>query len=156
MSGVKAETVLERSETKIFIKTAINLTLFSILAFIIWLCTMKIQGLLLAKVPIIKEKNWAILRTMWCILVYSWFVIQFNGYFGKKAAKIVFEENHKYTQDHEEGMIQKSYFLGFVNSYLGMSVAAFFDGKLTGVAMLLSVVLAAKQFIMNLMKLRAP
>ena len=57
-------------------------------------------------------------------------------------------------QDHEEGMIQKSYTLGFVNSYLGMAAAAFYDQKLTGVAMLLSVVLAIKQFIMNLIKLR--
>ena len=53
-------------------------------------------------------------------------------------------------------MIQKSYILGFVNSYLGMAFAAFADLKLTGVAMLLSVVLGLKQFVMNIMKLRAP
>ena len=54
------------------------------------------------------------------------------------------KENHAYWQDHEEGLIQKSYVLGFVNSYLGMSAAAFFDEKMTVVAMLLSVVLAIK------------
>ena len=37
-----------------------------------------------------------------------------------------------------------------------MSVAAFFDRKLTGTAMLLSIVLALKQFVMNIRKCRAP
>ena len=108
-------------------RTTITLTLFSALAFVIWLCSMKIQGILLAKAPYISDKNYAIFRTMWCILVYSWFVLKFNAVFGKEAKRIVERENHKYMQEHEEGMIQKSYFLGFVNSYLGMSVAAYFD-----------------------------
>ena len=97
MSGKATETVLERSETKILIRTTINLTLFSILAFIIWGFCMKLQGFGLGKIPYVGEKSYAIFRTMWCILVYSWFVIQFNGYFGKKAAAIVKRENHKYT-----------------------------------------------------------
>lgn len=80
------------------------------------------------------DANYAVFRTMWCITVYSIAVIKFNGFFGTKAGKIVTAENHAYNQDHEDGMIQKNYFLGFVNSYLGMSAAAFYDGKLIGVA----------------------
>ena len=112
--------------------------------------------MLLAKIPYVGEKNYAVFRTMWCILVYSYAVIKFNEKFGKEAANIVNKENHKYWQEHEEGLIQKTYVLGFVNSYLGMSAAAFFDNKLTVVAMLLSVVLAIKQFVMNLRKRRDP
>lgn len=37
-----------------------------------------------------------------------------------------------------------------------MSAAAFFDRKLTGTAMLMSIVLALKQFVMNLRKRRTP
>jgi len=43
------------------------------------------------------------------------------------AAKIVNDENKLYKKDHEESMIQKSYTLGFFNSYLGMGTAAFID-----------------------------
>ena len=82
---------------------------------------------MLAMVPYIDDKNYAVFRTMWCILVYSYAVIKFNGFFGAKAREIVTRENHPYWQDHEEGMIQKSYSLGFVNSYLGMSFAAYAD-----------------------------
>ena len=50
-------------------------------------------------------------------------------------------------------MIQKSYSLGFFNSYLGMSWAAFIDKLLVNVNGLLLSVLMLKQIIMNLIDL---
>lgn len=47
-------------------------------------------------------------------------------------------------------MIQKSYTLGFFNSYLGMGWAAFIDKMLVNVCGLLISVLMLKQIIMNL------
>ena len=122
----------------------IQLTLWSMVAFIVWICCMKIQGFALAKIPYVGEKDYAVWRTMWCVVIYSIAVIEFNARFSKKAAAIVTAENHAYEADHEAGMIQKQYVLGFVNSYLGMSAAAWYDKKLTGTAMLLSIVLAGK------------
>jgi len=155
ISGKKEETVLNRSETKIFIRTASLIGLWSIIAVIIWSICMKAQGMGLAALPWATPDN-AIARTGWCIIIYSYAFITFYEFFGKRAADIVVKENHKYMQDHEEGMIQKNYVLGFVNSYFGMSFAAFVDQKLIGVAMLLALVLALKQFVMNFRKWRAP
>ena len=42
---------------------------------------------------------------MWCVIIYSIAVIEFNGRFSKKAGDIVRAENHKYEEDHEAGMI---------------------------------------------------
>ena len=113
---------------------------------------MKAQGFALSKIPYVGEKDYAVWRTMWCVVIYSIAVIRFNAAFSTRAAKIVIAENHAYEADHEAGMIQKQYVLGFVNSYLGMSAAAWYDQKLTGTAMLLSIVLAGKQFVMNIRK----
>ena len=54
-------------------------------------------------------------------------VIWFNGHFEKAAGKIVAAENRKYKKDFEESLINKNYTLGFFNSYLGMTSAAFYD-----------------------------
>ena len=54
-------------------------------------------------------------------------VIWFNGHFKKAAGKIVAAENRKYKKDFEESLINKNYTLGFFNSYLGMTSAAFYD-----------------------------
>jgi len=62
----------------------------------------------------------------------------------------------KYKKDHEESLIKKGYTLGFFNSYLGMSWAAFVDRKLMNVAGLLISVLMLKQIIMNLIDLCQP
>ena len=53
-------------------------------------------------------------------------------------------------------MIQKSYTLGFFNSYLGMAWAAFIDKLLVNVCGLLLSVLMLKQIIMNLIDLFEP
>jgi hypothetical protein len=151
ISGAANETVLDRDEWKIFMRTTLTLGFWSIIAFLVWALCMKTQGTLLAMV--FKDANVAVFRTLWCITIYSIAVIEFNAAFGKRAAAIVKKENHPYWQDHEEGLIQKSYSLGFLNSYLGMSVAAFYDQKLKGVAMLMFGVLALKQFVMNLRKM---
>jgi len=151
LSGAANETVLDRDPMKIALRTGATLGFWSIIAICVWLICMKIQGYLLAIV--FKDPNIAVFRTLWCIVIYSLCVIEFNAAFGKRAAAIVKKENHPYWQDHEEGLIQKSYSLGFLNSYLGMSAAAFYDQKLKGVAMLMFGVLALKQFVMNLRKL---
>ena len=156
VSGKATETVLDRSEFRINMISFFQLTFWSIIAFVVWFICMKLQGTVLAMIPFVGAKDYAVFRTMWCVIIYSIAVIEFNGRFSKKAGDIVRAENHKYEEDHEAGMIQKQYTLGFVNSYLGMGVAAFFDRKLTGTAMLLSIVLALKQFVMNLRKCRAP
>ena len=121
-----------------------QLSFWSIIAFIVWIVCMKAQGFALSKIPYVGEKDYAVWRTMWCVVIYSIAVIRFNAAFSTRAAKIVIAENHAYEADHEAGMIQKQYVLGFVNSYLGMSAAAWYDQKLTGTAMLLSIVLAGK------------
>lgn len=53
-------------------------------------------------------------------------------------------ENKKYKQEHEESLIQKSYTLGFFNSYLGMGWAAFVDQLFANVCGLLLSVLMLK------------
>ena len=136
--------MLDRSEFKINLTSFVQLTLWSIVAFIVWIICMKVQGFVLSKIPVVGEKDYAVWRTMWCVVIYSIAVIEFNARFSKKAGQIVTAENHAYEADHEAGMIQKQYVLGFVNSYLGMSAAAWYDKKLTGTAMLLSIVLAGK------------
>ena len=136
--------MLDRSEFKINMTSFVQLTLWSIVAFIVWIICMKVQGFALSKIPVVGEKDYAVWRTMWCVVIYSIAVIEFNSRFSKKAGEIVTKENHAYEADHEAGMIQKQYVLGFVNSYLGMSAAAWYDQKLTGTAMLLSIVLAGK------------
>ena len=60
------------------------------------------------------------------------------------ARDIVIKENRKYKKDHEESLINKSYTLGFFNSYLGMGWAAFVDKILKNVCALLLSVLMLK------------
>mgnify|MGYP001344429022 CR=1 FL=1 len=94
MSGAANETVLDRSELKIFIRTTATLGFWSIIAFIVWALCMKTQGYLLAM--LFKDANIAVFRTLWCIFIYSIAVIEFNAAFGKRAADIVRKENHPY------------------------------------------------------------
>ena len=53
-------------------------------------------------------------------------------------------------------MVVKTYVLAFVNSYLGMLAACFFFRSLSAVCILLSIVLAMKQFVMNAIKIWEP
>lgn len=76
-------------------------------------------------------------------------IIYFNAYFKKAAGKIVVAENRKYKKEHEESLINKSFSLGFFNSYLGMSWAAFIDQLLVNVCGLLLSVMMLKQIILN-------
>lgn len=109
-----------------------------------------------AYVPFLSGTEGYLTRTQICIFVYSILVIYFNKYFKQAAGGIVTKENHKYKKDHEESTIQKSYTLGFFNSYLGMGAAAFFDQRLANVCGLLLNVLMLKQIIMNLIDLITP
>lgn len=79
-----------------------------------------------------------------CVITYSWAVIKFNFYFKQVVAWAVKLENWKYRKDHEEALINKSYTLGFFNSYLGMGWAAFVDKLLKNVCALLLSVLMLK------------
>ena len=78
----------------------------------------------------LNDKVYKLPRLWIRVIIYSIAVIYFNGYFKTAAGRIVKAENLKYKQDHEESLIIKSYTLGFFNSYLGMSWAAFIDKKL--------------------------
>ena len=73
-----------------------NLTFWSIIAFIVWLICMKLQGWALTQIPFVGRKDYAVFRTLWCVIIYSIAVIEFNGRFSKRAAQIVNAENHAY------------------------------------------------------------
>lgn len=66
------------------------------------------------------------------------------------------EENCKYKKDHEESLIGKSFTLGFFNSYLGMTYAAFVTRSYTAIASLLLTVCILKQLILNLIDFCSP
>ena len=120
-------------------------------AWIVWYCCMK----LLAKLMLIPEwlngKELKIPRLWINVIVYSYAVIKFNGVFKTFVGKVVFNENLKYKKDHEESLIQKNYTLGFFNSYLGMSWAAFIDMKMQNICGLMLSVTMLKSVIMILL-----
>ena len=132
------------------------LFLAMVVAFGLWNICMKQLGKLLASIDAISEKQYTIPRLWVCIIVYSIIIILFNKEFKKISTKIVVAENLKYNSDHENSLIRNSYTLGFWNSYLGMSWAAFVDQLLAGVCGLLLSVLMLKQIIMNLIDLYQP
>ena len=154
VSGKKTKRVLEETPVRNALTTLGLLLLFSALAFFIWLCTMPLLGALVAR--LIPGDGIAVFRTQFTILIYSYCVVRFNKVFGQAAATIVKRENLKYMKEHEESMVIKTYVLGFVNSYLGMLAACFFFRKLSAVCILLSIVLAMKQFVMNAIKIWEP
>ena len=110
----------------------------------------------LAIKQLIPDDKWAVFRTQFTIIVYSYCVVKFNKAFGQAAGAIVRRENLPYMKEHEESMVVKTYVLGFVNSYLGMLAACFFFRSLAAVCTLLSIVLAMKQFVMNAIKIWEP
>lgn len=132
------------------------LTLAMIIAWVIWYLCMKQLGFWMMEIPGFGEKEYKLPRLWICIFVYSIAIIKFNQYFKGFATKVVTLENKKYKQQHEEASIRKGYTLGFFNSYLGMSWAAFVDKALMNVCGLLLSVLMLKQIIMNLIDLCKP
>ena len=92
----------------------------------------------------IKGTQYSLPRLWINVIVYSYAVIKFNFQFKKHARTIVILENRKYKKEHEESLINKSYTLGFFNSYLGMGWAAFVDKALKNVCALLLSVLMLK------------
>ena len=154
VSGKKIRRVLDPTPLRNAIITVVLLLLFSALAFCVWLCTMPLLGLVVKY--FVKDDKWAVFRTQFTIIVYSYCVVRFNKAFGRAAGTIVRRENLPYWKEHEESMVVKTYVLGFVNSYLGMLAAAFFFRSLAGVCTLLSIVLAMKQFVMNAIKIWEP
>ena len=154
ISGKAVKRVLEPTPVRNAVRTLVLLLLASALAFFIWLCTMPLLGLLVKK--LVSDDKWAVFRTQFTIVVYSYAVVRFNKIFGGFSADIVERENLPFLSEHEESLVVKTYVLGFVNSYLGMLAACFFFRSLAGVCTLLSIVLAMKQFVMNAIKIWEP
>ena len=144
------------------VRTVVLLLFFGAVAFVIWYCCMRLIGnILLHYVPWLKKdvkmaKNVRFFCTYCYIIIYSWAVIQFNKQFSKAAAYIVWTENHKFATEHEDSSIQKSYTLGFVNSYLGMLAASFYYQNFSALTFLLSTVLMMKQLIMKIIAVKGP
>ena len=78
VSGKATESVLDRSEFRINMISFFQLTFWSIIAFVVWFFCMKLQGILLKMIPFVKEQDYAVFRTMWCVIIYSIAVIKFN------------------------------------------------------------------------------
>ena len=154
ISGKKVKRVLEPTPVRNAIRTVVLLLLASALAFCIWLCTMPLLGILVKK--LISDDKWAVFRTQFTIVVYSYCVVRFNTIFGGISRDIVVRENLPFMSEHEDSLVVKTYVLGFVNSYLGMLAACFFFRSLAAVCTLLSIVLAMKQFVMNALKIWEP
>ena len=127
-----------------------------VIAFLIWFLCMRQLNEWLLLIDDLKAVEWKLPNLWTRIFIYSVAVIYFNRYFGQAARKIVVAENRKYKKEHEESLIQKSFTLGFFNSYVGMFSAAFYDMKLSGVNLLLLTVLVLKQLILNLIDLCQP
>lgn len=138
------------------VRTLCLLFLAIAIAFFIWYMCMKQLGIWLLEVDALNDEHLKLPRLWINIIVYSIAVIFFNKVFKSVARDIVIAENKKYNKDHEESLIQKSFTLGFVNSYLGMCWASFVDNKLTSVCGLLLSVLMLKQIIMNTYDLFRP
>ena len=122
-------------------------------AFGIWYLTMRSLGKALLNVDILGEKKYKLPRLWINVITYSIAVIFFNDIFKEFVKRVVINENLKYKKDHVESLIKKNFTLGFFNSYLGMSCAAFYDRKMVSLCALLISVLMLKQIIMNLIDL---
>lgn len=144
VSGKKTLSVLNETPIKNFWRSIGLILLAMCVAWVIWYMCMKQLGLWLLKIDAISDPALNVPRLWINITVYSIAVIKFNQYFKTAAVRIVKAENHKYKKDHEEALVQKNYTLGFFNSYLGMSWAAFIDKKLVSVCGLLLSVLMLK------------
>ena len=156
MSGKKTLSVLEETPVKNWLKTIGLLLLAMAIAWCIWYLCMKQLGFWLIEIEALDKKEYKVPRLWFTIIIYSIAVIIFNGQFKKAAGKIVVAENKKYKQEHEESLIQKSYTLGFFNSYLGMAWASFVDQLFANVCGLLLSVLMLKQLILNLIDMCKP
>ena len=119
-------------------------------AGVIWFLTMVLLGKGMDQVDGLKDKQYHLPRLWIRVITYSIAVIFFNRKFKDWVTHFVTKENLKYKNDHIKSLIQKNYALGFFNSYLGMSVAAFVHQKLVSVCGLLISVLMLKQIILNL------
>ena len=119
--------MLINTPVKNFFKTISLIILAMGVAFVIWYLSMKLLAKGLEKIPTLKDPEYKLPRLWINIFVYSVMVIWFNGHFKKAAGKIVAAENKKYKKEFEESLINKNYTLGFFNSYLGMTSAAFYD-----------------------------
>lgn len=150
ISGKKTLSVLKETPVKNLAKTMVLIFLAMCVAWGIWYCCMKLLGKLMLIPDWLNGKELKIPRLWINVIVYSYAVIKFNDIFKGFVGKIVKAENLKYKKDHEESLIQKNYTLGFFNSYLGMSWAAFIDMKMQNICGLMLSVTMLKSVIMIL------
>ena len=153
-SGKKTLSVLDETPLKNFVISLTLIFLAMIVAWVVWYLCMKLLGKLMLEIPELNAKHLKVPRLWINVITYSIAVIKFNGYFKGHVVRIVTKENLKYKKDHEESLIKKNYTLGFFNSYLGMSWAAFVDEKMANICGLMLSVTMLKQIIMNLRDLR--
>lgn len=90
------------------------------------------------------------------VICHSVAVTYANKGFAKVSKHLVVLENHKYTNDHENSLIEKNYFLAFINCYIGLFAAALWDRSYAGLSFSLSTILVFKQIIVNLIELVDP
>ena len=153
VSGKKTLSVLIETPVKNWLKTIGLIFLAMCVAWVVWYLCMKLLGKLMLEIPELNAKHLKVPRLWINVIVYSLAIIEFNKRFKVFVGKVVVAENLKYKKDHEQSLIIKGYTLGFFNSYLGMSWAAFVDKKMANICGLMLSVTMLKQIIMNLIDL---
>lgn len=154
ISGKKEKIVFKETPALNNITTFFFLVFFSLIAFLIWYTYRTLKNIN-SWIP--QEKDFYMIswEYLWTV-IYSIAVIYLSGWFAAKAKVIVEKENHKFNFDHENSMIVKSYILAFVNCYLGLFAAAFYDQKYKGLTFLLATILIFKQLILNVKEFSEP
>ena len=90
------------------------------------------------------------------VVLHSVAVTYANKGFKKVSQYLVKLENHKWTNDHENSLVEKTYFLAFINCYIGLFAAALWDRSYSGLSFSVATILVFKQIIVNLIELIDP
>ena len=73
--------------------------------------------------------------------------------FGKLNMKVckwlTKDENYKYSNEHEDALINKIYYFNFINAYISNYLLAYWSNNFGGIAQNLMIILIFKQVIMN-------
>jgi len=130
------------------------MTFFGGIAFVFWWAYRSFKNMN-SWIPVTNDFYIVAWEWLWTV-IYSIAVIYLSGWFATKAKVIVEKENHKFNFDHENSVIIKSYILAFVNCYLGLLAAAFYDRKYKSLTFLLATILIFKQVILNIKEFAEP
>jgi len=145
MSGHRKRMILKDEPCKKAFRTIVLMGFFFFLAFMNWWVCRWIK-----KWPKFETEFYSVSWNYLWVIIYSSIVIYMTKNFKKSAAWIVTLENHKFMNDHEDSMISKTYCIAFVNCYLGLFAAAFFEQKFSVVTFTLATILIFKQVILNI------